>query len=148
MTPSTKKLTDNIFNIPDGIPNINYKLIANTYSEYVAIFVFLQNYKEFEKEAILLIKKVTNKIKVSESAETTETTETIETTEPTETTKTINQNVLESPENNNEYSRLVPPYSTPCSYSKSGCIKKAAFQNTQNGGYYCWFHINCQNNNE
>jgi hypothetical protein len=136
MTPSTKKLTDNIFNIPDGIPNINYKLIANTYSEYVAIFVFLQNYKEFEKEAILLINKVTNKIKVSESAEITQTTE------------TTNQNVLESPENNNEYSRLVPPYSTPCSYSNSGCIKKAAFQNTQNGGYYCWFHINCQNNNE
>jgi hypothetical protein len=112
-------LNHNIFYLPDGISDVNYQLIDNTNNEYINIVDFLQQYEKFKQEC----DKFVNNFKEQK----------------------IQDQILESPENNTEYNRLIPPYNAPCSNLDNGCIKKAAFKNSSNGKLFCWFHVNCQN---
>ena len=109
-----------IISMPPGISGINYDLINMINLSYITVSDFLDNHKQLIKEVDIFMSEQKNN--TSED-----------------------QQILESPENNNEYTRLIPPYIFPCIYSNKGCIKKAAFKITSTEHYYCWFHVNCQN---
>ena len=116
---------ENIFYLPNGLLNVDYKLIEQTNIEYNNIQHFLQHYKKFNRNSEKFLNKL---ISIQKQ-------------------KSISANqLLESPENNLGYNRLIPPYNAPCYHSNNGCIKKAAFKNSSTGVLYCWFHVNCQNN--
>jgi len=121
---SVKNTKDNIFYLPQGIENIDYQLIDLTYLNYKEIVDFLQNYSAFEKESNHFLNTVMTRSKDNS-----------------------NILILESPENNNEYNRLVPPYNAQCYNFNKGCTKMAAFKSKINNNCYCWFHVNCQNTN-
>ena len=130
MTTSVKNTNDNglylseenSFFLPQGIKNIDYQLIDSTYLNYKEILDFLQNYSKFEKKSNHFLNIVMAKIKDDSNIQ-----------------------ILESPENNSEYNRLVPPYNTQCYNLNKGCTKMAAFKSTISKNCYCWFHVNCQN---
>jgi len=117
-----------IFTLPPDIPNIDYDQITVANQSYKDILEHLSNIDKYQKELV----KLENKIKSKDQTDS-------------DTQKHIQ--LLESPENNVEYARLIPPYNSPCAYSDEGCLKKAAFKNMSNMKLLCWFHINCQNNN-
>ena len=118
-------VVENIFYLPNGLLNVDYKLIEQTNIEYNNIQHFLQHYKKFNRNSEKFLNKL---ISIQKQ-------------------KIISANqLLESPENNLGYNRLIPPYNAPCYHSNNGCIKKAAFKNSSTAVLYCWFHVNCQNN--
>ena len=123
---------NNIFYLPSGIDNVNYQLIEETNLEYMNIIDFLQDFSNYKDECLKFIKMYKHNIS--------------DTSTQSVTTNT-NSQILESPENNTEYNRLIPPYNASCCYSENGCLKKAAFKNSINQKLYCWFHVNCQNSN-
>ena len=138
MTTSLKNTDENCFYLPQGIKNIDYQLINKTYLNYKEIVHFLQNYKEFEKESKHFLNIVIAKIKDDPQNDLQNDTQ-------NDTPNVSNIQILESPENNSEYNRLVPPYNTQCYNFNKGCTKMAAFKSTISKNCYCWFHINCQN---
>jgi hypothetical protein len=91
MNTSIKNTKDNSFYLPQGIENIDYQLINSTNLNYKKIVDFLQNYSDFEKKSKRFLNIVMAKSKDDS-----------------------NILILESPENNNEYNRLVPPYNAQC----------------------------------
>ena len=120
MSKSVQNL--NMFSVPDNISGLNYGLLRDTEKNYVLYLEFLSEYQDFQTESKKILTKFTP-----------------------QNAQISNLEILESPENNGCYLRLVPPYNAPCSQSNAGCLKKAAFKNTNDSNLYCWFHVNCQN---
>jgi hypothetical protein len=146
MTTSLKNTDDNCFYLPQGIKNIDYQLINKTYLNYKEIVHFLQNYKEFEKESKHFLNIVMTKIKNDLQNDSPNLSQNDSPNlSQNDSPNVSNIQILESPENNNEYNRLVPPYNTQCYNFDKGCTKMAAFKSTKSNNCYCWFHINCQN---
>jgi hypothetical protein len=123
--------SDNIFALPPNIPNVDYNQIILTYNSYSDVIVYLSKLDKYKKELDMIMTKIKSNYDLSDKSDSD-----------------IQQDVqiLESPENNSEYARLIPPYKSHCAFSADGCLKMAAFKNMSNSKLFCWFHVNCQNN--
>jgi hypothetical protein len=101
--------------LPLKISGVDYDLIQQIHEEYTKIEPFIINidYNIAKYKSIL------------------------------KTSNVIMPSILDSPESNLDYERLIPPYNIPCSNAHvDGCPKKAAFKYNSTSKYYCWFHVN------
>jgi hypothetical protein len=58
----------------------------------------------------------------------------------TKTKTKTKTNIEEEDDDNDYFSRIEPPYSSICNFSKE-CNKHAAFYRDLDNVYYCWFHL-------
>jgi len=148
---SSSILNTNIFYLPQGISNVNYQLIDSTYNKYKNILDFLQQYDWFKNDSDKFLdnlKKLSKNLSEHEVLTDSDQSQDQSRDQHQDPCQYQHQDqILESPENNTKYNRLIPPYNANCSNLEYGCVKKAAFKYISDGKLYCWFHVNCQNSN-